>query len=207
MLVAETHLGHEDDPAVAERLDGSDPVRVVLSDTDRRRSRVRTETTEGRDLGIVVGRVLRDGDVLEAEDGTPVVVELAAVDALVLDLAAADLAPATALELGHAVGNRHWDMAIRDGEAVFPVPDTRERMAAAVEELLPDAPYRFEAVPPGTFDDGTPEHSHSHGGHSHDDGPPLDYPGSGHPEDRDPDDHSHDNGGSGPGSGAGGDPG
>lgn len=162
MLVADTYLGHESEADVADRL-AADPRRVVLSDTDRQRSRVRTETAGGRDLGIVIGRDLRDGDVLETEDGTLVVVELAAVDALVLDLADADLAPATALELGHAVGNRHWDLALREGEALFPATESRERMAATVEELVPGVEYRFEAVSPGTFDDGTPGH-HGHGG-------------------------------------------
>ena len=60
MLVAETYVGHRDDASVASALADSDPHRVVLSDTERRRSRVRTETTHGRDLGVVVGRVLAD---------------------------------------------------------------------------------------------------------------------------------------------------
>jgi urease accessory protein len=177
MWVADNYVGHRDDSDVADRLENGDPATVILSDTDRQRSRVRTETTDGRDLGIVVARDLADGDVLEA-DGELVVVELAAVDALVLDI---DDIPATdALKLGHALGNRHWDLALRDSDALFPVPDTRERMRDAVEDELPDGvEIRFETVSPTLFDDGgdhshgdhehgTSGHSHAHSEHTHD---------------------------------------
>jgi urease accessory protein len=167
MLVADTHLGNRDDPAVAERLADADPHRVVLSATDRRRSRVRTETVAGRDVGVVVGRPLDDGDVLETDDGALVVVELAAVEALVLAFGD-DVSPTAALELGHAVGNRHRDLAVRGREALVPVADSRERTEALVADHLPDgATIRYEAVPPTTFDDG-PAHAHDDGGsHTH----------------------------------------
>ncbi len=147
----------------------------MLSDTERQRSRVRTETTDGCDLGIVVARDLADGDVLEAEDGTLVVVELAAIEALVLDFADSEVSPTAALELGHAVGNRHWNLAVRDRETLFPVTDSKERMETTVAELLPaDVPTRYEHVPPTTFDDEGVDHTHRDGtgmhdgdGHSH----------------------------------------
>ena len=190
MLVADSYVGHSDDAAVADRLADADPVTVVLDDTDRRRSRVRTETTAGEDVGIVVARDLADGDVLAAENGTLVLVELAAVDALVLDVAGADVSVAAALELGHALGNRHWNLALRDGEALFPVPDTRKRMAATVSELLPDGvETRFEAVSPTTFDDADDSpghgHPHSHDGASHD----HSHGGDGHSHSHDGDGH------------------
>jgi urease accessory protein len=161
MLVADTYLGHRDDPDVADRLTDADPLRVTLSDTDRRRSRVRTETVGGQDLGVVVARDLEDGDVIETADGTLVVVELAAVEALVLGFGDADVTATDALALGHALGNRHWDLAVRGTEALCPVPDSRERMEATVADLLPDGVCtRFERVPPTTFDDGGADHSH-----------------------------------------------
>jgi urease accessory protein len=182
MLVADTYLGHRDDAEIAARLADSDPERTVLSDTDRRRSRVRTETESGRDLGIVVGRDLEDGAVLETEDGTPVVVELAGVEALVLEFGSADVAALTALELGHALGNRHWDLAVRETAALFPVTDSRDRMLETVADLLPEGvTTRFETVPPTTFDDASPDHSHDgvavdHGHlHSHEHGHTADH--------------------------------
>ncbi|AJF27598.1 urease accessory protein UreE (plasmid) [Haloarcula sp. CBA1115] len=171
MLVADTYLGHRDDDATAGAVATSDHATVVLSDTERQRSRVRTETTDGCDLGIVVARDLADGDVLEAEDGTLVVVELAAIEALVLDFADSDVSPTAALELGHAVGNRHWNLAVRDRETLFPVTDSKERMETTVAELLPaDVPTRYEHVPPTTFDDEGVDHTHRDGTGMHDGG-------------------------------------
>ncbi|GGJ07838.1 hypothetical protein GCM10008995_17200 [Halobellus salinus] len=175
MRVADRYLGHREMPDIAARLSDAGPLRVVLSDTDRRRSRVRTETVDGADLGIVVPGEL--GDVLETEDGALVVVELAAVDALVVDFGDADVDATAALAFGHAAGNRHWDMAVRGDEALFPVPDTRDRMLDALAGEVPDGvTTRFEQVPPTTFGDApadhkhTPEeraHDHTHGGGAH----------------------------------------
>jgi len=195
MLVADAHLGHRDDPAVAARLADADPHRVVLSDVERIRSRVRTETEGGRDLGIVVGRDLEDGDVLETEGGDPVVVELAAVDALVVELGDADVPAVAALELGHAFGNRHWPLAIRGDEALVRVADSYERTEAAAADLLPgDVGTRREAVPPTTFDDDAPDHSHGGGdggghGHGHDD---HEHGADGHDHGADGHDHGAD---------------
>jgi urease accessory protein len=190
MLVADQYLGHRSDDDIAARLAESQPHRVALSDTERRRSRTRTETADGRDIGIVVSRDLGEGDVLETEGGELVVVELDAVDALVVDLAGAECSPADALAFGHAAGNRHWELALSGDEVLFPVPDTRERMLDAVEADLPEgAATRFERVPPTTFDEGeghdghsSGHHDHSHGGgdHAHGDGDHGGGPGHAH---------------------------
>mgnify|MGYP002762621310 CR=1 FL=1 len=192
MLVAERYLGHRDDGAVASRLAGADPLRVVLSDVERRRSRVRTETVGGTDVGIVVARELGDGDVLDTDDGALLVVELAAVDALVIDFDDADVSATAALAVGHAAGNRHWDLAVRGSEALFPVPDSRERMRSAIDGDLPaGVTTRFESVPPTTFDDGhAPDHGHGEDGHTHDHA----HGGDAHAHDHggDGDEHTHD---------------
>jgi len=172
MLVADTYLGHRDDPAVAEQLTAGEAITVVLSDLERQRSRVRTDSVDGQDLGIVVGRDLADGDVLEAEDGTLVRVELASVEALALDFADSDVTPIAALEIGHALGNRHWDLAVRGSTALFPVSDDRTRMDTAIDGLVPDdVRTQYVTVSPTIFDDvAGPDHGHSHDddhGHSH----------------------------------------
>ncbi|MFQ3319279.1 MAG: urease accessory protein [Natronomonas sp.] len=169
MLVAETYVGHRSDEELAATLpdaqtDEGGVHRVVLTDTERRRSRVRTETTDGADLGIVVGRELADGDVLQADDGALVVVDLATVEALVVDLADTDASTTVAAAFGHAVGNRHWDMAVRGTAVLFPVGDDRERMEQFVRAEAPEGiGLHVERVPPTTFDDGAPDHSHGPG--------------------------------------------
>jgi Urease accessory protein UreE len=164
MLVAERYVGHRAAASVGERLaglDDSEMHQVVLTDTERQRSRVRTETVDGVDLGIVVGRELADGDVLATDDGELVVVGLAAVEALVVDLADTDAAPTAAAAFGHAVGNRHWDMSTRGTAVLFPVTDNQERMERFVrDEAPPGATLNYERVPPTTFDEGGVDHSH-----------------------------------------------
>jgi len=179
MLVADTYLGTVDDAALQRRLDREDTIAVTLDETERRRSRVRTATQDGTAVGVVVGRELRDGDVLDA-DGTLVVVSLADVAAMVVDVAdaagAADDATSAILDvlrLGHAVGNRHWDLAIDGTRAYLPRTEDPERMEAAVRPLLPaGATITYEDVTPALFDAarGTSGHDHSDG-HPHGHGP------------------------------------
>jgi len=189
MLIADSYLGHRDDDDLTDRLAETDPLRVVLSDTDRQRSRVRTETIDGRDLGVVVAEDLADGDVLETDDGELAVVELARIDALVFPIDDADVSPTAALELGHALGNRHWDLALREGEALFPVTDIRERMLEFIADHLPaGVETRFESVRPTTFDDDGGDHAHGHGdghSHGHDDGHSHGHDGHTHAHDDD----------------------
>ncbi|WP_459192856.1 urease accessory protein UreE [Halosimplex sp. J119] len=174
MLVAEEFVGTLDDDAVAERVDAGDPLIVAVDETERRRSRFRTTADDGTDLGVVVARELRDGDVLSTGDRL-VVVSLEAIEAMAIDfggVAAPDRAAVTtALELGHAVGNRHWDLAVEGERAYLPLADSRERMEATVEPHLPDgATIEYDEVPPTLFDKGDgADHSHSHGedGHAH----------------------------------------
>ncbi len=164
MLVADEFLGTIDDQDVAARVDEG-ALTVTLDDTERRRSRVRTATEDGTDVGIVVGRELRDGDILGAEDRL-VVVSLAPIEALVLDFSGLDggrPAATAALELGHVVGNRHWDLAVEGACAYLPTTEDRERMETEIRPHLPDG-VTVATVPvsPALFDDATPDHEHSH---------------------------------------------
>lgn len=181
MLVAEEFVGTLDDEGVAERVASGDPLRLTVDETERRRSRFRTGADDDTDLGVLVARELCDGDVLSTGDRL-VVVSLEPVEAMVLDFgAAADpdtAAVRTALELGHAVGNRHWDLAVGDQRAYLPLADTRERMEATVEPHLPEAvTIGYDEVPPTLFDEGDAadhahghdetDHAHGEAGHSH----------------------------------------
>ncbi|MFA1609707.1 urease accessory protein UreE [Halobellus rubicundus] len=173
MRLADTYLGHRDEV----RPDPDAALSVTLSDEERRRSRVRTETDSGEDIGIVVGETLADGDVLATDEGRPVLVSLASTTALVVDLAdAVDADLTDALALGHAAGNRHWDLAVDGPRAYFPVTEDHERMEGEIRPLLPaGASIGYEDVSPALFDGdapgtiATPDHSHSgaEAGHGH----------------------------------------
>lgn len=169
MLVADTYLGNVAEEDVATRVERTDPLSVTLTDTERRRSRVRTTAEDGTDLGIVVAESLADGDVLVADDRL-VLVSLAAIEAMVLTFERAVL-PSGSVALGHAIGNRHWPLAIDDGRVLLPVVETRERMEALIEPLAPEGTaLSYEAVAPTTFDAGSDDphaDAHSGGGYSH----------------------------------------
>lgn len=171
-MIADTYLGHREEGRIASRLAEADAHRVVLSDTDRRRSHVRTETHEGRELGVAVGRILGNGAVLETESGALVVVELEPIEALVIGFDGSDVATTTALELGHVIGNRHWELAIRETEALIRGGESLERMEATLSESLPaDVTVHHERVLPTTFDEAPEPHGHGDGhAHTHDGG-------------------------------------
>lgn len=148
---------------------------VVVDDDQRRRSRFKTTTETGETVGVVPGdgQPLETGDVLGTESGPVAVVELSARTAAVLDVAAttADTGRLLAMaELGHALGNRHRELAVRGHELLVPVTDGRDRLEAELRPLLPEGvAIDYESVDPGLFDDQGGDHDHGHG-HSHSDG-------------------------------------
>ena len=175
MLVAEEFVGNRDDDAVASRVEGADHLTITVDDTERRRSRFRTTAENGRQVGVVVARELRDGDVLDAE-GRFVVVSLKPVDAMILDFGGVGSPETTlltaVLELGHAVGNRHWDLVVEGECAYLPMADSRDRMEATIDPQLPaGATIRYDTVQPTLFDgdgEAASGDAHSHAGVDHD---------------------------------------
>lgn len=196
MHVFDTYEGNrEDDETLAARLSEADAETVAVDDDQRQRSRFRAETESGTEVGVVLGRELRAGDVLSTgdADGPLLEVALEPVEAVVVDLADADPAPVAAVELGHAAGNRHWEMTTRGQRVLFPVADSYDRMVDAIEPFLPDdATVGRDAVSPATFDDGGygfAAHGHDHGG-GHDSDHGHGHDTRAHSDG--PDGHSHD---------------
>ena len=181
MLVADGVRGnvHEDDALHAAYHDHEDAgtlERVVVDRTTRRRSRFRTTTESGTDLGVVVGTSegLAPGDVLAVDsDERLFVVEFEQEEAVVVELPEGEgdaETLAAAVAFGHLVGNKHWDLAVDGGEVYVRVGADGPRVAEELEaELLDGATLRRERVDPTLFDasPGGHEHSHGSGGHEH----------------------------------------
>lgn len=159
--------------------------RLVLDGAQRRRSRFRAETDAGTEVGVVSPGVggLRPGDVL-VEDDRMVIVALEDREAVTVDLPAADDREGTALAAamltaGHALGNRHWELAVEDGTAYVPVADDYERTRSVLADALPEGTNLGRTtVDPTLFDGSTPAHGHEgdHGGsHDRDDGHEHDH--------------------------------
>jgi len=160
-------VGNVDDPEIADAVAAHERAgtleTVVLDDTDRQRSRLRVTTAGGTDLGVLVDRPeLTAGDVLVLDDDLAVVVAFERREAFVVDLPS-DVTASTAVELGHRIGNQHWDIAIEDGTLYVPVEADR----AIIEDILgpylpPAATTRYETVDAERFLDGDrPEHGDS----------------------------------------------
>lgn len=189
MLVVDSVVGNvDDDPDLAARVEArpdSEVERVVLDERDRRRARLRTATDADTDVGIVAPECgLRPGDVLVEDDDRLVLVDFADRDALVVDfadVAGSTEALVTAAALGHELGNRHRELAVRGNEILVALgPD-----AAQIRETVADAApagveIHREAVDPSLFD-GVGAHSHGHGDSEH----AHDHPHGDH-------DHAHD---------------
>ncbi|PGF13991.1 urease accessory protein UreE [Natrinema sp. CBA1119] len=171
--------------------------RVVIDADDRRRSRFRATTDAGTDVGVVVDKAaVSAGDVLLVEDDRLIVVAFEPRDALVVSLpdATAERLEA-AVELGHRIGNQHWDLAIDDGDVYVPLEADRHIVERVVADVVPGSDVRETTVEADLFvtdledadpggargvDHGSeqghehgPEHGHGHGtehehGHSHD---------------------------------------
>jgi urease accessory protein len=179
MLVVESVLGNvEADPDLAARREerpAEEVERVVLDERDRRRARLRTTTEAGTDIGIVSPEGgLQPGDVLVDDAERMVVVDFADRDALVVDFTGVDgtgEALATAAALGHELGNRHRDLAVRESEVLVALGPDAGQIRATVESAAPaGVTVRRETVDPSLFD-GTGAHGHDHdgeSGHTHD---------------------------------------
>ncbi|WP_424018202.1 urease accessory protein UreE [Halorientalis pallida] len=196
MLVSESVLGNvEDDADLRAAVEGrpqEEVERVVLDERERRRSRIRTTTDAGTEIGVVVEdeRGLEPGDVLVNDDERIVLVEFADREALVVAFEGGDAAAmARAAELGHAIGNRHRDLAVRDGEVLIALEADGDRTVETVTAMVPEGTEtRRERVDPTLFDGAgatDPDHDHGHAhdhgsdGHTHGPGTHDHAPGSG----------------------------
>lgn len=169
-------LGNTDDEELAAQIADHEAAgtleRVVIEPGERKRSRLRVETDAGTDLGLVPDGDLRSGDVLLLEPGRAVIVEFEQREAAVVDLPEpTERALGRMVELGHRVGNQHWDLAVHDGAIYLPVAADRHIVENVLEPELPaDATIRYETVDPelwltgdrGGHGSGT---EHSHGDH------------------------------------------
>ncbi|SEQ38249.1 urease accessory protein UreE [Natrinema salaciae] len=173
---------HADDELAASRAahEEADTLeRVVIDADNRRRSRFRATTDRGTDVGVVVDKpAVSAGDVLLAEDDRLIVVAFEPRDALAVTLP--DATPErleAAVELGHRVGNQHWDLAVEEGTVYVPLEADRHIVERVVADVVPGSDVRETTVEADLFvadleaertgSDGVSEHGngveHGHG--------------------------------------------
>ena len=177
MELYDTYLGNKtEDDDLASHVESEGARRLTLDETTRRRSRFRTKADDGTDVGVIATNEgsLQPGDILAGDAGL-LVVALAEREALIVDFSgvtATTDALASATKLGHVVGNRHRDLAVRRDEVLIALESSPDRHRNEIRSYLPQgATTRIEGVDPTCFDDGTPDHRHDdrsgHDGHEH----------------------------------------
>ena len=194
MIRVDGIVGTTDDPDLADAIaaheaDGTLET-VTLDSADRRKSRLRVTTDAGTDLGVLVDKPeLAAGDVLVCDDDRAVVVAFESREAFVIELPESST-PAATVELGHRIGNQHWDIATEGHRVYIPVEADRAIIEDVLGPYLPaDTETWYETVDADRFvEESTPDHGHGdheHGSdHGHDHGPDVDHDHNGG--------HSHD---------------
>lgn len=142
MIIIENILGNvNNDPIWKERKEKADVDVLVLDQRDAQKSRCRTHTQKGVDLGIALDRnnLLSNGDVILYDDAknTMIVVEISLRDVMVVNLESLKtLTPEeqvrVSFELGHALGNQHWKAVLKDNHVFVPLSVSQEVMKSVM---------------------------------------------------------------------------
>jgi urease accessory protein len=142
-------------------IDSTAHTHLVLSFEQRQKSRFLAQLSDGREIGVMLARgsKLRDGDLLEAEDGT--LIQVRAAKQKVLRVTAE-----TPLQLARAayhLGNRHAPVELRESCLILEHDSVLRDMLEGLQLQVEETELPFEPEP-GAYSSG--EHSHHHG-HSH----------------------------------------
>ena len=113
-----------------------------LDQAEAQKSRLRKATEGGADLAIALDRgvQVRDGDVLAWNEATraAVVARIDLNDVLIIDISglaaeSTEVAMATCVELGHALGNQHWPAVIKGTRVHVPLTVAKTVMASVMK--------------------------------------------------------------------------
>ena len=109
-----------------ESVDKSSLEHLKISRGELEKNRLRRETDQGTDVGIILepGMRLYNGDVLE-DDGKMILVEQMPEKVLTVSFSEAQN-PELQILIGHIIGNRHRPIAIHDGIVSFPIQSDSE---------------------------------------------------------------------------------
>lgn len=153
MEIFDSILGNAADGAWKERLAGAQVDWLELSQWDSQKNRFRKKTEGGRSMAVALerGLALRDGDILDWDEAgrRAVVCRIRLSPVMAVDMAALGGRPreealASAVRLGHALGNQHWP-AVVQGSTVFVPVSTDEKVMASVMDThaVPGISYVF----------------------------------------------------------------
>ena len=119
--------GNVSDGSTQDGMAGDSLERVILDRADLQRSRLRRKSDRGTDVGLDMppGTVLHHGDLVVG-DGRTLVIEQKPETVCVVRPRPGKTAAGLMVLVGHAIGNMHRPVAIREEGVVFPVQDPSE---------------------------------------------------------------------------------
>ena len=143
MLVADSILGNAYEKSdISQKIDiakeNQTLKRLFLSRTQMEKSRLRTETEDGTEIGLSLepGTILHNGDVLEINSKLIIIHQLPEKIIRVI-INENHMSPNLLIQLAHIIGNRHRPISIASDECiVFPIHDESE--VELFEQLFSD---------------------------------------------------------------------
>jgi urease accessory protein len=141
------------------------PANLVLSFEQRQKRRFLAQLSDGREIGVMLprGAKLRDGDLLEAEDGT--LIQVQAAKQKVLRVTAET--PLQMARAAYHLGNRHTPVEFRRSCLILDHDSVLKEMLEGLQVQVEETELPFEPEP-GAY--SSSEHFHPHS-HSHDNEP------------------------------------
>tara|TARA_Y100000590_G_scaffold212804_1_gene241136 strand:- start:927 stop:1433 length:507 start_codon:yes stop_codon:yes gene_type:complete len=143
MLIADSILGNVYDKSnISQKIENAKEnqtlKRLFLSRTQMEKSRLRTETEDGTEIGLSLepGTILHNGDVLEINSKLIIIHQLPEKIIRVI-INENHMSPNLLIQLAHIIGNRHRPISIASDECiVFPIHDESE--VELFEQLFSD---------------------------------------------------------------------
>lgn len=149
MTVYRNILGNASSEEWRSRLRGATIDYIELDQWNAQKSRLLAVGTSGKAYPIAFerGERLHDGDIIEFDSHShkATVVKLKLGEVMVVNLAPLSLRPteeamATAIEVGHAIGNQHWPAVVKGKELYVPLTVDRKVMLSVMRT------YNFSGV-------------------------------------------------------------
>lgn len=139
--IAQTYLGNiQENIALAEKLKVSQEIclEVNLSQSDRCKGRIYAQSTSGIAVGIIKSRdwLLREGDVLEIEQGKLLLVHIQSQELMVLSFSNSVVNNAIDLiHLGHVLGNHHYPIIVKNNKIYLQLIVDKEKIELAIRNF------------------------------------------------------------------------
>jgi urease accessory protein len=149
---------------ITQRVDDGDPATTLTLPLEQRvKARLRVMLDDGREAGLFLDRgpIMRDGDLLQGDDGSVVQVKAAEEPVSVVKTDDAHLLARACYHLG----NRHTPLQILNGELRYQHDHVLDDMVSKLGIPVSFARLPFEPEP-GAYGEHGSEHTHGHS-HSH----------------------------------------